>query len=251
MYAWGSETFFAVPRAALIREVPDFPYIRRRADEAFFREMERLEQEARELCTFIEAVTIGHPLAVGFWFECANRDLDYTYFASAENDISYSRREITPFIANCTALDMQAFNDDLRQYKALPKSFRSKLLRSMNRFTLSQCRHQMVDRVLDLALAFEIAVSGGRGDNAPPSWKVSVRSTQLIGGGLENRQDNRRKIADLYSMRNQGTHGSILKNFDQARLQETAGIYRALLRSCLRHGKEPDWHTLDLQPAFW
>jgi hypothetical protein len=61
----------------------------------------------------------------------------------------------------------------------------------MNRFTLSQCRHQTIDRILDLALAFEIAVSGGDGDSAPPGWKVSVRSAQLIGGALKARQSNR------------------------------------------------------------
>lgn len=97
----------------------------------------------------------------------------------------------------------------------------------MERFRLSQSRQQSVDRVLDLALAFEIAISD-RGDNAPPSWKVSVRLAQLIGGPLATRQQNRDGVAVLYDLRKQATHGGSLmakhkKPIDQV-LEESFGL---------------------------
>jgi hypothetical protein len=241
---WVSSRLFNAPRATFIREISNFPYIR--TDNKSFKVIERLEREARELWTLLEAISIGHPLAFGYWFDYADRDLD---FSSFDNTIVWSLPEITPCIAQCTPVDMQSLHNDLHQYTALPKNLRSNLLRSMDRFTLSQCRHQVVDRALDLTLAFEIAVSG-KGESAPPSWKVSVRSAQLIGGDLKKRQDNRRKIAELYNLRNKATHGSSLKDADQTTVLEASNLYPFLLRSFLRLGKEPDWSSLELEPIF-
>jgi hypothetical protein len=39
-------------------------------------------------------------------------------------------------------------------------------------------------------------------DNAPIGWKVGLRAAQLIGGTLEARQESRRKINELYKLRN-------------------------------------------------
>jgi len=72
----------------------------------------------------------------------------------------------------------------------------------------------VIDRILDLTLAFEIAVSG-KGEQAPQSWKVSVRCAQMIGGPLWDRQENRRRMVALYNLRNQGTHGSSLSGGGQ------------------------------------
>jgi hypothetical protein len=123
----------------------------------------------------------------------------------------------------------------------------------MNRFMLSQCRHQVIDRILDLTLAFEIAVSGSA-DQAPPSWKVSVRSAQMIGGTLKTRQINRQKINDLYRLRNKATHGSNLKEHDASKqltlVQNCSEIYRELLQSFLALGAEPDWSALELEPRI-
>jgi Apea-like HEPN len=244
--AWMTHTYFDVPRAAFVREVPKFPYIG--ADGACFEEIARLQGEARDLWVFIQCASIGHPLAIGCWFEYADGDLD---IAQWQNPIGWMLPEIHPHIAACTSGDVAAMQDDLRKYAVLPVELRSDLLRSMNRFTLSQCRHQMIDRILDLVLAFEIAVSGGS-DRAPPSYKVSVRSAQLIGGALRARQSNRDQISDLYNLRSKATHGSSLTSRDRVEQEELlvqcSGIYRDLLRSILLLGGKPDWNALELEP---
>ena len=243
---WLSHTYFDTPRVAFVKEVPHFPYIG--TDGACFRRIAQLEDEARELWVLIESASIGHPLAIGCWFEYADRDLD---IAEWQNAIAWILPEIHPHIARCTPASGTAIQDDLRRYTALPGGLRSDLLRSMNRFMLSQCRHQIIDRILDLTLAFEIAVSGNA-DQAPPSWKVSVRSTQLIGGVLKARQSNRQRINDLYRLRNKATHGSNLTGRDTSKqqtiVQDCSEIYRELLKSFLVLGAEPEWSTLELEP---
>jgi hypothetical protein len=243
---WMTHTYFDVPRAAFVKEVPHFPYIG--TDGACFVEIAMLEAEARDLWTFIQSASIGHPLAIGCWFEYADTDLD---IAPGQTPLGWMLPEIHPYIAACTPADVAAIQDDLHKYSVLPTETRSNLLRSMNRFTLSQCRHQLIDRILDLVLAFEIAVSGG-GDRAPPSYKVSVRTAQLIGGALEVRQRNRDKVSDLYNLRSKATHGSSLTGRDRVEQQELvaqcSGIYRNLVRSFLLFGEKPDWNALELQP---
>jgi hypothetical protein len=243
---WMTHTHFDLPTVAFVKEVPNFPYIG--ADGACFEEIGRLEAEARDLWIFIQSVSIGHPLAIGCWFEYADGDLDV---AGWQTPLAWMLPEIHPHIANSTPANLAAIQADLRDYAALPAESQSDLLRSMNRFILSRCRHQMIDRILDLVLAFEIAVSGG-GDRAPPSYKVSVRTAQLIGGALEVRQRNRDQISDLYNLRSKATHGSSLSSRDRVEqlllVERCSAIYKDLLRSFLLVGAKPDWSALELEP---
>jgi hypothetical protein len=122
----------------------------------------------------------------------------------------------------------------------------------MERFRQSQCRSKSIDRILDLALAFEIAVSE-KGDNAPPGWKVSVRSAQLIGGPLKQRQHNRAALSALYELRNQATHGGTLRVRSPNRtvdeiLQENSELYVLLMKRLLALRLKPDWKAVELEP---
>ncbi|MDA9488845.1 hypothetical protein XI08_06395 [Bradyrhizobium sp. CCBAU 11361] len=121
----------------------------------------------------------------------------------------------------------------------------------MERFRLSQSRKQPIDRVLDLALSFEIALSD-QGDNAPPSWKVSVRTAQLVGGPVDVRSSNRQAIASLYELRNQATHGGSLKprggKTVDAILQDSFDLYVSTIGKLLDLGSKPDWKTVELEP---
>jgi hypothetical protein len=125
----------------------------------------------------------------------------------------------------------------------------------MERFTLSQCRYKAVDRILDLELAFEIAVSGPARDAAPMGWKVGVRSAQMIGGELNARQATRDLINELFKLRSKATHGSDLSKRDEGQLEETVRrcltTYGELLSSFLALGRLPDWTSLELEPRRW
>ena len=245
--AWLAHNYFDVPRVAFVRDVPKFPYIG--TDGACFAQINKMQMEVHDIWTIIQSVTVGQPLAIGCWFEYADSDLD---LAGWQNSLAWVLPEIHPYVATFAPVRGTTIQENLRRYALLPVDLQSDLLRSMNRFTLSLCRHQIIDRVLDLALAFEIAVSGKAPDQAPPGWKVAVRSAQLIGGPLDARQRNRKQINDLYRLRSRATHGSGMRDRDpDAQLtfvQECSARYQELLQSFLALGAEPNWSALELEP---
>ena len=199
---------------------------------------------------FLQAAVAGQPLAVGSWFEYEDQDLDFNSF---ENRLSWFLPEVVPVISSHVTVNSETLEQEAAALWSLPSDWRDKLLRSMERYSLSKCRRQIVDQALDLAIAFEIAVSGGKGDNAPQNWKVGVRSTQAIGGTLQERQRNRKALTDFYSkLRNTGTHGGSLKPSERAEqeriLDDAMSIYRDLLASFLAIGVAPDWSALELEP---
>jgi hypothetical protein len=151
-----------------------------------------------------------------------------------------------------SAVDGPRILCDIANFDARPSKKRAALLRSMERFRLSQCRRQPIDRVLDLTLAFEIAVSGPGGEQSPPSYKVSVRTAQAIGGALPDRQQNRTSIAELYKLRNQATHGGQLKSKAAEALNEvieaSSATYQNLMARLLTIKSAPDWQAIELEP---
>lgn len=245
--AWLAHNYFDAPRLVLEKEVPDFPYIG--IDGAAFQKISDLQFEARDLWLFVEAALVGHPLAVGCWFEYADQELDINGW---QNSLAWLLPEVPPRVASFTPVGGATVQDRIQRFDALPGELQSRLLRSMERFTLSQCRSKLVDRILDLELAFEIAVSGPGRDFAPMGWKVSVRSAQLIGGELNVRQTNRDLINDLFRLRSAATHGSDLSRRDEREIDATVrrGLtaYQQLLDSFLALGRLPDWSALELEP---
>lgn len=244
---WLTETYYDMPALAMVREVADFPYIR--TDAASVQVMKALTIEADELAVLIQAGSAGHPLAVAYWFEYADRELEYSEW---ENTFRWLLPEVPPYVKRTSLADPEAIKQNLKHFQTLTPDRRSRLLRSMERFRQSQCRREMIDRVLDLALAFEIAVSEDE-DNAPPSWKVSVRSAQLIGGQLKARQENRAVIAALYGLRNQASHGGNLKSRSVSQTVEgiveaSTRLYVELTKTLLALPSKPDWKALELEP---
>jgi hypothetical protein len=242
---WLTPTYYDRPGVALITEVRDLPYIS--ADGSPFTILESVTKRASEVLSLLQAMSVGHPLAIGYWFEYDDRDLDISTW---ENWVRWLLPEVVPLIQSATPIDENVVQGELQQYAALPDDIRRDLLRSMDRYVLSQCRREPTDRVLDLALAFEIAVSGER-SSAPISWKVSHRSAQLIGGPLEVRKSNRKIVADLYGLRSKATHGSSLKDMGGNSgdgLRAAAEVYRTVLKSLLKLGNKPDWDALELEP---
>ncbi|RXH12346.1 hypothetical protein EAS56_17715 [Bradyrhizobium guangzhouense] len=245
--AWISTSLFGMPVAAFVMDAPNFPYIR--TDNASFLEFDRLQHEAMAYWIVLEAASVGSPLAFGYWFEYEDEEIDIAVW---ENWLTWTFPEVSPRIGAPVAVDAQTILDDTRGFLALPERFQSDLRRSMNRFMLSKCRTQLIDRVLDLALAFEIAVSGESESWTAISWKVAVRSAQAIGGPLDWRRTVRRKVGQLYDLRSKATHGGNLGSDEYVNnlqlIEECSAIYRQLLRSFFDVGVKPDWRVLELEP---
>lgn len=242
---WMSRAYFDLPGAAIVRRVSKFPYIG--ADGASFRVMRELEEEVYNTLLFLQGKCAARPLVLGYWFDYEDPDLDLN---AHDNYVAWMLPEVEPTIPTNTATNAATIASDLKTLRALSPDWQDDLKRSMARFALSQCRRQLTDRVLDLALAFEIAVSR-KGDQAPPSWKVSVRTAQMIGGTLAERLAYRRKIAGLYGLRNKSTHGSKLdgdQRTNEATVADANALYSKLLDAFWRLGSRPDWEAIELEP---
>jgi hypothetical protein len=244
--AWMTPTYYDLPDAAYVEEVARFPYIR--PDGAAFQRMNDLEERLNDLVVIFQAATVGCPVAVAFWFEYLDHDLEY---AEWENACSWLLPEVHPRVQRGSVVDAGRIQANVANFDALPSNRRADLLRSMDRFRLSQCRRQPIDRVLDLTLAFEVAVSGSSGEYSPPSYKVSVRTAQAIGGALQERQQYRMSLGELYKLRNQATHGSRLKAKAVAELEavidRSSALYLGLMTRLLTIKAEPDWQAIELE----
>ena len=245
---WVSQRRFDLPGAAIIWKVANFPYIR--TDDASFQAMAELESAAQEAAIFLQGRIAGQPLAFGYWFEYEDRDLDLNAY---ENYISWILPEVVPMVRAAPPMELDTVRRRFNALSAVQIDWRTDLRRSMERFISSQCRHQMIDRILDLTLAFEIAVSGD-GNQAPLSWKVAVRSAQMLGGSLQERLEHRGKLSELYKLRNKGTHGSSLSSVtlqkQQTILAEASKLYRDLLERLWCQGMRPNWSAIELEPSL-
>jgi hypothetical protein len=243
---WLAHNYFDKPGVAFVTKIPNFPYIS--SDGAPFVKVAELQKKAREFWVFVQAAAVGHPLAIACWFEYEDQSIDFNQW---QNSIAWILPEIHPRVAKSTAVSAKAIQASLQSFSALPAEVRKRLLRSMERFELSQCRYAIVDRILELTLAFEIAVSGPSRTEGAISWKVSVRSAQLVGGALAKRKSTRDAVNSLYRLRSRATHGGDLSKSDQAELEEILSlcrsIYSELISSFLTLNKEPEWESLELE----
>lgn len=244
---WLSTSFYGKPGIAVEMVVRDFPLIS--SDGACFAVVAELEARAKEFWSVIQATRVGRPLALCAWLDYTDRNFEIAEWEKWEHWIL---PEMHPHIVSSVAIGVSTIRSSWRSYMALPADMRPDLLRSIDRFVLSLYRRQAIDRVLDLVLAFEIAVGGGKGDNAPPSWKVAVRSSQMIGGALDVRQGLREKLNELYKMRSRATHGGRMKANERNKLNDAvercSQIYLTLIDSFLRFKAKPDWNRIELEP---
>lgn len=240
---WLSRNWHSAPTAALVVRLSDFPYLG--GDDDAFKRADAAFDQAQTHWRLIEAIAAEGPIAVAHWFEYVDHDLDLRLY---ENMVMWDLPEVAPRVLEPTVAlspDVSRYHE---QYANHASDWRRTLRRSMERFVLSQCRLQPIDRVLDLALAFEIAVSGER-SNAPISWKISHRTAQFIGGEIEARKGTRDLLSAFYTFRNRATHGSSLSDFDEVDrriIEQTTILYRALLKKLLANDGPPDWKTIEL-----
>jgi hypothetical protein len=240
-FIWYSDRHFDVPLVAYTKEIQDVPLIS--SDYLGPAIINEAAQSAIELCRLIGAVGVGRALPMAYWFEF--QDAEFSGISNAYF-LSWNLPEVHPRVETIVRLDADDVSEIHATFFNLALDWKSDLQRSMDRYALSQCRHALIDQVLDLALAFEIAVSQ-KGDNLPVRWKASVRTAQLIGGDMEQRLSNRRLVGRLYDLRNKATHGSRLADVDRELLSSCATIYRLLLRRLLTFCERPDWNSIELE----
>jgi len=240
MPVWVDRGFYRAPQSAYQKTIADVPFIC--ADRSAMNVFDAAFSDARVHWSLCEILGAGRPLVFAHWVEFLDPDLEAV---NVDQLLIWNHAEVAPLIHEDVSISADLLNERLGAIGGLDPGFRYRLLRSANRYVLSQCRRSIVDQVLDLALAFEIAVSE-KSDNAAMAWKVSVRTAQMIGGNLEQRLTNRDKVTKFYGLRNQATHGGELNEEEQTTVAEAVPLYLELVHGFLRHGKRPNWKAIEM-----
>ncbi len=237
---WRSPTYHDVPETAYVETVPHFPCIGSKS----FESMRNLYEKTGNLVSLLQAST-GTEIVGACWLEYRNPDLE---FSSVNSSFFWLLPEVHPRVRQTVVADPQLILTNIAHFGDLPGKRKDNVLRSMHRFRLSQSREQTADQILDLTLAFEIAVSGG-GEKTTPSFKVSVRTAQAIGGALSERKSTRERIAELYTLRNTAAHGGRLRNANALVLiKDACHLYVRLMTKLLTLKSEPCWGDIELEP---
>lgn len=244
--AWISTRWFGAPGAAIVISVKDVPFAGRFGEALTY--LAATEEELSDHLSLLQAGIAAQPLVAASWFEYLDQDIDINI---SETMLNWKHSEFPPQIKQNSELDASIIKKSFNRFYKLSKEYRIELFRSMDRYSLSLCRNKLIDQVLDLAIALEIATSGSS-EHTPLAWKVAVRSAQAIGGPLENRKRVRKTLHDLYSLRNTGSHGGTLKPKEHLKNLDTLfgsrQIYSELLDGLIALGAKPDWNALELEP---
>jgi hypothetical protein len=244
---WIGQRYFDKPGAAIIKRVRRFPYFGR--PDLSAKKIFLLESEVASTTSCLEAVFTRQPLVAGSWFEYEDHELDIN---AHENYLTWHVPEVEPYIDTATAVTANQVRQDIEAFLRLDGEWRDKIVRSINRFSLSQCRRNPGDKIIDQALAFEILLADENKLGAPIGWLVGLRGAQFINGTLDERKTLRNKINNIYKLRNKAAHGGRLRAKEareiQAAFDEAAEVYGLLMSRCLSVVSKPDWQSLELQP---
>lgn len=239
VYPWQSQSEWQEPTAALIREVPEWAYIQEPPGPysgEWFPTSDDVDFFA------VLAILLGTPIVSGSGSALHHESLD---IYSHRQYVHWEHPEVAPTIERVNELNPTAFESQWNAFRSFPSEWRKRLLRAAARFHLSQCRREPIDRLLDLALAYEIILSGGSETNAGISWKLAVRTAQIIGGDTDTRIATRDQVNDFYSIRSRASHGTDISASADLLNRATATFRRLFLRLS-ELGVEPDWKRIEL-----
>jgi hypothetical protein len=131
---WMTQSYYDEPSVAFVAEVR-LPLYRNKRH--LLRHHEYLVWKAHELGALIQASSVGHPLALAYWFEYGDRDLEY---AEWENTLTWLLPEVPPHVKYHAPADTESIRVNHANYLALSAGRRVRLLQSMERYRQAQGR---------------------------------------------------------------------------------------------------------------
>lgn len=146
--------------------------------------------------------------------------------------------------------------DVVTRYLALEGDVRFKIRVALKRLSQALRRHDVGDKAIELAIAFETLTSDS--DSSEVTNKVKVRSTKLLGGDKEKRLVNYKLIGETYTARSKMVHtghfdstkqkvyGGESLSYSQA-LDRAAGLCADLIKIIIIRGAIPNWHEFDIE----
>jgi len=107
----------------------------------------------------------------------------------------------------------------------------SRLKLALNRYNNSYERKSIADKVIDLAIVFEILYSKENDKTDSINFKLKARAAKFLGSNFENRRNIAKTVGDFYSIRSALVHGgkSDLNTTDMKVVQRANNLLRESL----------------------
>ena len=176
-----------------------------KADHAPKSRNELVGQSLHEIrrCLMLSGPTMIDPDST--WFQFENADLVDIMPGARMGTIF----EIEPFMfRSFEPFDAERAADISRAYLGVLKDHRNIQL-ALDRFERGMRRMNPGDAAVELCIALESLLSDP-GDQGEITYKVALRSAQLLGGDLPERAERRDKVKALYGLRSNVVHGRTL-----------------------------------------
>jgi hypothetical protein len=137
-----------------------------------------------------------------------------------------------------------------KSYFRLSKSVQEIAKRAMDRLDKAMCDRLPGDAAIDLSIALEVLTTepGAQGEH---TWKVGLRSALLLGGNLEEQQNARRRVKEIYDYRSKVVHEGhiVAKKLGAATLAVKEGtlLCARIIERVVERGQLPkDWSKFEL-----
>lgn len=155
-----------------------------------------------------------------------------------------------------TASDLSILPDLMARFSRLPVQTKNMLNVSLDRLGASLRRYNLVDRAIDLGVAFEPLLLGQQKSEDGLAFPFRLRGAYLLGGeDIALRKHYMKLLNDVYTLRSRAVHGSPLqsdkemksKKLDPAQVIQdgTAACVKAI-KTIIELGGIPDWNELIL-----
>lgn len=159
----------------------------------------------------IASLTLVSPVLEALsWVSFLDDDLDYIQYYGSE---TYHNYESYPFVLK----DQPCNGNDLRQLvssfeKQIEGINKNKINMALDRFHRAMLRRSACDSIIELSIALEALFSDG---NVEMAHKISTRAAILIGGGNEQKAENRMLFKKFYNQRSSIIHGELTNDNDK------------------------------------
>lgn len=249
-----SFTAFEDAEAALLYRPIIEPFLTNLRDfqEKGLEESLRSQNLLNDTCLALTVVGPSAPVAVAYWFQFEDEDLDAAVNGHA---ISSPHLEIAPpMFLNKVFLDPLTASSAVEGFFKLPRNVQARVRIALQRLNQAVRRVSVGDKAIELAIALESLLVDGVGEN---THKVCLRAALLIGGSLDERLYNRSIVGAIYKLRSELLHKGDVKSNVQVfgrkeRMPSSEVVKQGLLvtarvvQQILKRESIPDWYGFEL-----
>lgn len=191
------------------------------------------------------------PIHAAGWFQYLDAPLQ---LASVHSGIRSSHHEIVPItFTSGTPVDPEIAAQVVSAYFKLKEPVHGKVLVALQRLNQALRRLRVEDKALELAIALEVLLTDGAGEN---TYKVGLRTGLLTEGEADVRLRHRALVSGLYTIRSAVVHDGVAPSKVKlvgigatdamSVVTESANVVAYVIKRVILAGILPDWYRFEL-----